>query len=131
MEALAEHHNALNPLPGVVYPVFSIPDAVERYVVGASSGDGLVCAAFLEEKMIGFAAIAFSGWNGDIDYLYLSPECRGYGVGKRLIQWALEEFKTRNLRYAHLKVVLGNDDSIAFYEHCGFEPRALAMVRTL
>lgn len=60
-----------------------------------------------------------------------TPESRGRGLGKQLIQWALDEFAKRNLRHAQLKVVIGNDDSIAFYQHCGFKPRAFCMVKKL
>ena len=131
LQKLADHHNRINPLPEIEYPVYSIPVAVEKYTSEAAAGKTPVCSAWIGETLAGFCAISVEDWNGNIDYLYLAPESRGYGAGKRLIQWALDEFKKQNLRFAHLKVVIGNDDSIAVYEHCGFKPRALCMVKTL
>jgi len=131
MARLADHHNRINPLPEITYPVYSISEAVEAYAAEAARGGTPVCAAWIGETPAGFCAISRDEWNGSIDYLYLAPESRGLGLGKRLIQWALDEFARRNLRHAQLKVVIGNDDSIAFYKHCGFKPRAFCMVKKL
>ena len=131
LQKLADHHNRINPLPEIEYPVYSIPAAVAKYTSEATAGATPVCSAWIGDTLAGFCAISMEDRNGNIDYLYLEPESRGYGVGKRLMQWALDEFKKRNLRYALLKVVIGNDDSIAFYEHCGFKPRAHCMIKPL
>ncbi len=131
LQKLADHHNRINPLTEITYPVYSIAEAVEKYTEETARGEAPVCSAWVGGTLAGFCAISRDEWNGSIDYLYLAPESRGRGLGKQLIQWAFDEFRKRNLRCAQLKVVIGNDDSIAFYKHCGFKPRALCMVKIL
>ena len=131
LRKLGEYHNGINPLPEVVYPVYAVPDELRRFGSALSNGSGRILAVFREDSMVGFCAITFDGQNGNIDYLYLDDNCRGYGLGRRLMQWALDEFRTRKLRYAQLKAVIGNQDAIEFYEHCGFKPRACCMVKPL
>lgn len=58
--------------------------------------------------------------------MYVAPEARGRGVGKRLIQAAIDEA----LRYEHildvtLSLTVGNESARALYVSMGFEPFAL------
>lgn len=128
---LGDHHNGINQLPDVSYPVYAVPDELRRFGAALAEDKCRILAVLKEEAIVGFCAITFDGQNGNIDYLYLDGNCRGYGLGKRMIQWAIDEFRGRNLRYAQLKAVIGNDDAIKFYEHCGFKPRAYCMVKPL
>ncbi len=62
-------------------------------------------------------AIAFMGTeNGRLEMLFLSPEERGKGIGKQLIQYGI-------LNYGIKEVTVNeqNPQALGFYEHMGFE----------
>ena len=53
--------------------------------------------------------------DGSLEMLFISPEERGKGLGKRLIQHGIENYAARRLT-----VNEQNPQAIGFYEHMGF-----------
>ena len=61
--------------------------------------------------------IAFMGvQNGRLEMLFLAPEERGKGIGKRLLKYGIE-----NYGIIELTVNEQNPQVVGFYEHMGFE----------
>ena len=61
--------------------------------------------------------IAFMGvQNGRLEMLFLAPEERGKGIGKRLLKYGIE-----NYGIIELTVNEQNPQAVGFYEHMGFE----------
>ena len=61
--------------------------------------------------------IAFMGvQNGRLEMLFAAPKERGRGVGKRLLQYGME-----NYGIVELTVNEQNPQAVGFYEHMGFE----------
>ena len=61
--------------------------------------------------------IAFMGvQNGHLEMLFLAPEERGKGIGKRLLQYGIE-----NYGIIELTVNEQNPQAVGLYEHMGFE----------
>ncbi|WP_018754362.1 acetyltransferase [Paenibacillus terrigena] len=60
---------------------------------------------------------AFMGIHGDkIEMLFVDPELRGKGIGKKLITYALDDM---NVNYVDVNEQ--NPQAVGFYEHVGFE----------
>lgn len=60
---------------------------------------------------------AFLGVHGDkIEMLFIAPELRGQGIGKRLVSYALHEL---NVNYVDVNEQ--NPQAVGFYEFVGFE----------
>jgi len=94
------------------------------YVAGAFAGERLVAIA-------GFRALERekTRHRGDIWGVYVAPDARGTGVGRRLMEHVLDYARTQVLQ-VHLAVTASNAAAVALYEHLGFirygtEPRAL------
>lgn len=94
------------------------------YVAGAFAGERLVAIA-------GFRALERekTRHRGDIWGVYVAPDARGTGVGRRLMEHVLDYARTQVLQ-VHLAVTASNGAAVALYEHLGFirygtEPRAL------
>ncbi|RQG95850.1 GNAT family N-acetyltransferase [Natrarchaeobius chitinivorans] len=66
-----------------------------------------------EGELIGFAAVRRDGY---ILFLAVSQECRGEGIGKRLVARVAEDHETIT---CHART--SNDNALQFYEHLGFE----------
>ncbi len=65
--------------------------------------------------------------------VYVAPEARGEGVGRRLIEACVAHARTvSGIRQVHLTVASHNAAAVAIYERCGFvrygvDPRALIL----
>lgn len=61
--------------------------------------------------------VAFMGIDGNrLEMLFLSPEARGKGLGKRLLQYGIETYNIQELT-----VNEQNPQAVGFYEHMGFQ----------
>ncbi|WP_028696845.1 GNAT family N-acetyltransferase [Pseudomonas cremoricolorata] len=72
----------------------------------------LVCCKDERQRICGFVGVA----NQDVHMLFVADEQRGRGVGKRLLQHAIEV-----LGAERLDVNEQNPQALAFYQHQGFE----------
>lgn len=76
-----------------------------------------VVTAWDGEKLVGLVnTIADDAMNAYIPYTVVRPEYQKQGIGKRLVEIILHEYKD----YAR-KVLIAYDDAVDFYRKCGFE----------
>jgi ribosomal protein S18 acetylase RimI-like enzyme len=85
--------------------------------------------------IIGFVQEPSEIWDtgpiGHIDSFLVSPEARGQGVGRLLLEKAYDELISKGVRTVGLDVVSTNDGARRFYEREGFVPTVLHMYRAL
>ena len=72
----------------------------------------LVIAKDEDGFIIGFMGVE----NDKLEMLFISPDSRGKGIGKALIQYGIETFSINEVT-----VNEQNPQAIGFYEHMGFE----------
>ncbi|MBP2260916.1 putative acetyltransferase [Pseudomonas hunanensis] len=72
----------------------------------------LICCKDSRQRILGFAGVA----SGRLDMLFVAPEHRGKGVGKRLLHYAIDELNAQRL-----DVNEQNPQALGFYLHEGFE----------
>ncbi len=77
--------------------------------------------AFVDDKIAGFSLwyYRFSTWKGKRLYLediYIEEEFRGMGIGKLLLEKAIEEGKAKNCTGMMWQVLDWNDKAIEFYK---------------
>ncbi|MCT8163518.1 GNAT family N-acetyltransferase [Pseudomonas putida] len=72
----------------------------------------LICCKDAHQRICGFAGVA----NGQVAMLFVAPQYRGQGVGKRLLRYAVTE-----LNAERLDVNEQNAQALGFYLHEGFE----------
>lgn len=73
-----------------------------------------------EEKPIGYLVCKIESDKLYISKIYLKAETRGKGLGKLLLNRAVELAKQHNKNSIYLNVNKHNTDSISFYERMGF-----------
>lgn len=56
----------------------------------------------------------------EIERIYVKSEFSGKGIGRRLIEYAIEQAGLKNKKYIWLGVWEKNTDAIRFYKHNGF-----------
>jgi putative acetyltransferase len=72
----------------------------------------LICTKDANQRITGFAGVAA----GKVEMLFIDPEHRGQGLGKKLLRYALE-----NLNADQLDVNEQNPQALGFYFKQGFE----------
>lgn len=84
--------------------------------------------AILDEKYVGFLKIRpenqLAGQDGDgfeVERIYLTSEATGRGVGRKLMEFAIEMAQQQNKNYVWLKAMDSSQNAIRFYESLGFE----------
>jgi ribosomal protein S18 acetylase RimI-like enzyme len=61
-------------------------------------------------------------WRGQIEGVRIAASERGAGVGRRMIEWAIEACRARGCRLVQLTSDKTRADAIRFYESLGFKP---------
>lgn len=99
-----------------------------RYRTFIAVKDGKVCG------MIGTLAQASYEHNdpgGRILALVVATDARGYGVGRKLIAAAENDFAQRNIRRITVNTHLRRKDAHEFYERLGYEKTGYRYVKNL
>jgi ribosomal protein S18 acetylase RimI-like enzyme len=105
-----------------------LTDDGRRALTGIVAGEPAARAWIFELKgrMIGYGVVTvgFSvehgGRDGFLDDFYLVPEARGRGLGRRALEFLVEEARKLGIRILHLEVEAGNDRAEGLYRRAGF-----------
>jgi ribosomal protein S18 acetylase RimI-like enzyme len=112
------------------------PEAYWTRRIADGSGHSVAFGAYVEEKLVGTAALEFSAKPKTkhkvlLIGMYVSPKARGRGLGKQLIQAAIHFVQARaGTTVITLTVTQGNESAINLYRAAGFaefgtEPMAI------
>lgn len=99
---------------------FRVPwsDRAFRSLLGRS--DARVIVAEAGGDVVGFAAVWFSDGQGELGDLAVDPDHRRLGVGRSLLQAAVEEARRRRVEQFHLQVRESNTAARRLYAAHGF-----------
>ncbi|MFC6953049.1 GNAT family N-acetyltransferase [Halorubellus litoreus] len=86
---------------------------------GAADDDGAPDDA--DASVVGFVHAVVDGDCGTLLRAYVHPDARGDGLGRGLVDAALDAFRDRGCERAEAMVLARNDPGTAFYERLGFE----------
>lgn len=96
--------------------------AANSVPIKLSLNDGLFFVAEnAEGKVVG---TTMAGWDGHRGWLYavaVDPNLQRSGVGRVLIEHAMEALRDRGCTKVNLQIREGNEEVAAFYESLGFE----------
>ena len=73
-------------------------------------------------------SLEFHGRDAFVDELYIVPELRGMGVGRRAIDHAAERCRARGIGALHLEVDPDNDRAVSLYRRNGFQERGYRLM---
>jgi len=68
---------------------------------------------------------------GTIPLLAVLPKSQGLGVGKTLVEYAEQWAKGLGCRLLHLEVFANNKKADSFYQHIGFKPETVHMIKAI
>jgi ribosomal protein S18 acetylase RimI-like enzyme len=114
---LVQHHRELYDDPTIGGPEPGLCFDRHRDRVGT----GWVWVAEVNGAVVGMAALVVDGEEAEIDPLIVLARQRGQGIGRALLNHALEEAKRLGVRYLHVRPVARNLAAISFYYRSGFQ----------
>lgn len=82
--------------------------------------EGFLVADILGE-VVGYIIGYISDKIGEIDSVAVDPTFRHLGIGRKLTDFILEEFRERGIKTCSLEVSTTNEPAIHFYESTGFQ----------
>ena len=72
--------------------------------------------------------LSFRGaWRGQIEAVRIAGHLRGQGLGRTMIEWAIERCRARGCRMVQLTTHRSRHRAHVFYERLGFEPTHVGM----
>jgi ribosomal protein S18 acetylase RimI-like enzyme len=88
---------------------------------------GYVWVFFEEETPVGYIVLTFGysfeyhGRDAFIDELYIEPQYRRKGIGRRAMQFVEERARELGVNAIHLEVDQRNDPAAGLYRHAGYD----------
>lgn len=114
-------------LHGVLYArEYGLDTSFEPYVAKpladfAMSGSGRLWIAEEDSRVVGSIAVVDAEEKvGQLRWFLLTPEARGTGLGRRMLETALTYCRERGMRHVFLWSFAQLDDALRLYERAGF-----------
>jgi len=92
-----------------------IDEDVEAHAAG-------IFVAEMDGRIVGYITTRLDrgAAKGRIPNIAVSGDCRGQGLGRRLIEHALEYFRSEGMEYAMIETMAQNEIGAHLYPSCGF-----------
>jgi len=100
------------------------PDALE--FSARAVDEGRVRVAAIENRIVGFATMVVTDQSGELDDLFVDPDCRRRGIATALVLDALDRAADQELTRIE---VTANAHALAFYESVGFVSDGMRQTR--
>ena len=112
-------------------------EASEAAILHVARGEAMAPAWILRSggEAVGYLVLTlgyspeYGGRDGFIDDLYLRPELRGQGLGRRLLAFALEQAAALGINTLHLEVESANAGAQRLYRAAGFDETGRRLMR--
>ena len=99
---------------------FSQPWSENGFLSSLNSPDTLYLSAFREEELIAYCGLLQSFDEADITNVAVREDCRGQGVGGRMLARLMELGRQRGIERFTLEVRAGNEPALRLYKQLGF-----------
>jgi ribosomal protein S18 acetylase RimI-like enzyme len=104
----------------------------------AADANQLLAVAELDGILVGCLQLTFipglshrGAWRGQIESVRIDAGQRGSGLGRRMLEWAIDQCRARGCRLVQLTTDKARGDAMRFYESLGFTASHEGMKRVL
>jgi ribosomal protein S18 acetylase RimI-like enzyme len=110
--------------PTIAFDEGEVRTAFEKFLVDRELGQAWLL--WLGEKLVGYVILTlgysfeFRGRDAFIDELYIEPEFRRTGLGRRAMEFVEEKARAMGVNALHLEVDRGNDAALELYRRAGY-----------
>jgi ribosomal protein S18 acetylase RimI-like enzyme len=106
--------------PGIAVRAADSPEAIGRYL---ARNPGLSLVAAGDEGLAGCVFCGHDGRRGYLHHVIVAPAWRGQGIGRMLVERALDGLAALGIYKTHLDVFADNEPALAFWEATGWQRR--------
>ena len=75
----------------------------------------------IEGRLVATVMAGYEGHRGWLNYLAVAPDCQRRGLGREIVEHAIEKLRALGCPKVNLQVRASNAEVIAFYESLGFK----------
>ena len=125
-DELGSHREKLEqPLPESYYAAFQQieGDSNHRLIVAEKEGPVIGTLHLMFLPSISFQG----GLRAQIESVRVDKRCRNMGIGREMMEWAIDRARERGAHVAQLTTHLSRKDAHRFYERLGFKASHLGM----
>ena len=104
----------------------------------AADPNQLLAVAEMSGRLVGCLQLTFipgishrGAWRGQVESVRIGADQRGSGLGRRMMEWAVEQCRARGCRLVQLTTDKTRADARRFYESLGFVASHEGMKRAL
>ena len=120
---LSEYHNQVSVNFKGSFPSRPYDETIRIFNESLQNKSSYIAVVEDAEKIVGFCKVDIACRTGKLDYLVVLQEYRKKGLGKQLMDWAMNTFDKHHIKCIDVKVIDGND-AIHLYEKYGFKMNA-------
>ena len=113
-----------------------------RYLAGfdaiEANPNDMLAVAELDGRVVGCLQLTFlagvshlGAWRGHVEGVRIASDLRGSGIGRRMMQWAIERCRAKGCRTVQLTTNAVRADAQRFYRSLGFAASHVGMKLTL
>lgn len=106
--------------PGVVVRAADSPEAIGRYL---ARNPGLSLVAESDGRPVGCLLCGHDGRRGYLHHVVVAPSHRGQGIGRTLVERALDGLAAVGIAKTHIDVFADNTAALAFWQRIGWQLR--------
>ncbi len=99
---------------------FSTPWSPASFRTLLDRGDASLWVATVDAVIVGYAIVWYVADEAELGNLAVDPAWRGRGLGRHLLDWALDESRLRGTARIFLEVRVSNQIALELYEQRGF-----------
>lgn len=110
----------MDDTPGVVVRAADSPAAIGRYL---ARNPGLSLVAESDGRPVGCLLCGHDGRRGYLHHVVVAPAFRGQGVGRALVERALDDLAAAGIAKTHIDVFADNTAALAFWQCLGWQLR--------
>jgi len=110
----------MDDTPGVVVRAADSPAAIGRYL---ARNPGLSLVAESDGRPVGCLLCGHDGRRGYLHHVVVAPAFRGQGVGRALVERALDDLAAAGIAKTHIDVFADNTAALAFWQRLGWQLR--------
>lgn len=124
-ENLNQHHQSISTYFADGFADFSF-EIRKAYLLEEAAKGALQIDIAIDDtdRDVGYCiSTAVPGGKGELESIYVESDCRQLGIGRKLLERAMDWFKKFDLNEIIVEVAHGNEQAFSFYEEFGFYPR--------
>ncbi len=125
----SQREKFIDPLPESYYAAFEkiSADSNHELIVAESNGEVIGTLHLMFLPSISFQG----GLRAQIESVRVDTKCRSQGIGREMMNWAIERARARGAHVVQLTTHLTRKDAHRFYERMGFKGSHLGMKLSL